>query len=1537
MIYRTQYGLRLEEGSYNQVLTNSLTLNTEGAIYLDRQGGSSAMVAYNHVYTNGGGAAYHGGIFVLGDLPTIKRNVVLDVITDAVSIDASAASNPIQYNALCATTGNGVELRNNGSSVTAPNNWWGTNTPVSGTTYLGPVVLSDPIVLSVTLGANRLPADASATTIVTVTLRDSLGNTVPKPNRSGDPDARRIALQTTLGSLNPVVVDVNDQGVATTVLTAIPQIGTGVITATAFCDYPLTTTFELTNTNVAIAKTSLVTETMAGSLLTYTIAYSNPSSIDAPHVVITDVLGSNLAYVGDTSGYPANVAGNIVTWTIGALPSGTNRNFVLTTTVLANATSCVQPINNTALIGTSALESTYADNTANAAAINVLCANVAVTKTATVLSVFIGNNITYTITYSNSTAPAPNVIITDVLPAGTVYVSDTSGLTPTITGNQIVWLVGNLTPGVLRSFILIVSQPVTATNCVRLDRNTVLIGTTAIESSYADNTAFANFIDVICADWALVKTADRPSGPPNSPIDYTITYTNRSNYWLSGAIITDVLPANTSYVSDTSGLPLLNSGGLLTWTLLPLPPTTSVSFTLRLAYSGAGNNTTVTNTACISSILFDSDLSNNCASASYLVTNPVDVVVVKDDDVGPTTSLSRSSGHKASAYSFIAKTVLAPTVHRDFVYEGDVVTYTIAVVNVGTYTATNVILTETLPLFTTYLGSGWTQINSRTFITALNSLAPGAGRIVYFVVRVQDPIPPGVSNLVNYVCGYSSDQDMNPDDNCHYEDTPVVGRPLRVSKSAPQCLAPGSDFNYTINFANRSNAAFSQVAITDTLPTDTAYTGSTDWSCTAGTCTQIVPSLPPISSGTSILPVRLSSTFPYTTQSIVTNTVAISGGYQFVLTSTVDGGPNLAVVKNDNVGPLPLNQQPKWQQLERRFVGAARIPAYREFVLPGEWITYTILYVNTGIGTAHNVILTETLPLFTTYLGGDWTSIDGRHYTIALGDLAPGQGGLRHFIVKVDKPFPLGVDRVINRIDIGSREAECDVSDNWSADDTPVRNGQMRVFLPLILHQAGDNVVPPPEVSFTSATYHIFEDQPTALITVTLNKPWTDTVTVKYHTEDGSATAGQDYTATQGTLTFAPGETTHTFAVGIISDTLLEYWETVDLILSDPSLNAKIGYPGVATLYIEDVHCVVPTQSLVSVYSPMDVAYDAPTDRLFIANRDGPFGGSLKIGAITPTAYISQSLDGLLSAQGVALDTTHHKLYVVGWDWLNVLDSEGYTQTAKIALGTGVGAHAVAYNPVSQKIYVTGYSDNSITIIDANTLQIRARLSDSSQHSIYEPSYIAVNTNTGKVYVTNHAHGRPIGWVTVISGSADQIVNTIYLDPAGELYGISADNVHNRLYVASINAAVVYAIDATTDTQLGYLQVRRWSDNLPVPIRMIAVNANPGLGSKIRLWLTSSSTEDNGLDNIISLTGDWPYMEQPYLGVNLPPSPERGLKFDPTTKAVIVASASSNRVTILWDTPATQQCLWPFIAPSGPERSERSGDLYTVVHDFNAK
>jgi Ca2+-binding RTX toxin-like protein len=76
--------------------------------------------------------------------------------------------------------------------------------------------------------------------------------------------------------------------------------------------------------------------------------------------------------------------------------------------------------------------------------------------------------------------------------------------------------------------------------------------------------------------------------------------------------------------------------------------------------------------------------------------------------------------------------------------------------------------------------------------------------------------------------------------------------------------------------------------------------------------------------------------------------------------------------------------------------------------------------------------------------------------------------------------------------------------------------------------------------------------------TVTLSKASKLRVTVAYATADGTAAAGSDYTATRGTLVFAPGETSKTVAVAIVGDAAVEPDETFTLTLSGP-VNATLG------------------------------------------------------------------------------------------------------------------------------------------------------------------------------------------------------------------------------------------------------------------------------------------------------------------------------------------------------------------------------------------
>ena len=70
---------------------------------------------------------------------------------------------------------------------------------------------------------------------------------------------------------------------------------------------------------------------------------------------------------------------------------------------------------------------------------------------------------------------------------------------------------------------------------------------------------------------------------------------------------------------------------------------------------------------------------------------------------------------------------------------------------------------------------------------------------------------------------------------------------------------------------------------------------------------------------------------------------------------------------------------------------------------------------------------------------------------------------------------------------------------------------------------------------------------------VTLAPASSETVTVAYATADGTATAGSDYTATSGTLSFAAGETAKTISVPVLADAQDDGGETLTLTLSTPS------------------------------------------------------------------------------------------------------------------------------------------------------------------------------------------------------------------------------------------------------------------------------------------------------------------------------------------------------------------------------------------------
>ncbi len=189
-------------------------------------------------------------------------------------------------------------------------------------------------------------------------------------------------------------------------------------------------------------------------------------------------------------------------------------------------------------------------------------------------------------------------------------------------------------------------------------------------------------------------------------------------------------------------------------------------------------------------------------------------------------------------------------------------------------------------------------------------------------------------------------------------------------------------------------------------------------------------------------------------------------------------------------------------------------------------------------------------PVTVDYATSDGTATAGTHYTATSGTLTFAVG-------ETIKTFEVGV------IDDGAGDGDKTVNLTLS-NAVGAQLGALNPALLTIIDNEG-----PARVSLSAADYTVNEAAGNATITVMLNRPDVSAVTVDYATSDGTATAGSDYTATSGTLTFAPGETSKTIQVPIIDDTVDEENETVTFTLSNPT-NAILGAVPVATLTIID-------------------------------------------------------------------------------------------------------------------------------------------------------------------------------------------------------------------------------------------------------------------------------------------------------------------------------------------------------------------------------
>jgi hypothetical protein len=90
------------------------------------------------------------------------------------------------------------------------------------------------------------------------------------------------------------------------------------------------------------------------------------------------------------------------------------------------------------------------------------------------------------------------------------------------------------------------------------------------------------------------------------------------------------------------------------------------------------------------------------------------------------------------------------------------------------------------------------------------------------------------------------------------------------------------------------------------------------------------------------------------------------------------------------------------------------------------------------------------------------------------------------------------------------------------------------------------------------------------IFAVTLSSAYDAPVTVNFATADGTARAGEDYAATSGTLSFAPGETFKTISVVVWGDKKREADETFFVNLSGAVNGFILDDLGVGSILDDD-------------------------------------------------------------------------------------------------------------------------------------------------------------------------------------------------------------------------------------------------------------------------------------------------------------------------------------------------------------------------------
>jgi uncharacterized repeat protein (TIGR01451 family) len=781
-----------------------------------------------------------------------------------------------------------------------------------------------------------------------------------------------------------------------------------------------TDTVDITiSADLDVDKSALPDPATAGTDETFTITVTNQGPSDNAGYTLTDVLPADTTFVSASGACADSDPSGTVTCTSTGLAAGASDVFTITVHIASGFTDG-GTLSNTAAIATNATPDPDSSNDSATSTTTVnRSADVADLKVDTEDPVTAGTSLTYTIIVTNNgPSDAASVTLTDDLPdelTDATYCIG-AGCSPTTP-----WPLSNTIA--LGDIVADTSVEVTITATVdpSTPAGTLIINMATAQSPTDDPDSFNNADTedttvVTSADLSVVKSDSPDPVVAGTNLAYTITINNGGPSDAQTVVLTDGVPANTTFVSATApaGWTLVTPGvggtGTVTATKATLAAGETATFSIVVKVdASAADGSTLSNTATVSSATDDPNTANNADTEPTAVIARADLAVTKTDSPDPVTA-------------------------------GTNLTYTIGVTNNGPSDAQAVSLTDSVPAGTTFVSltapAGWTCTTptiggNGTVTCTIPTLAAAASATFTLVVKVDANVPDGAT-LTNTAAVSSTTTDPTPLNNTDTETTGVIAEAdIEATKTdTPDPVTAGTPLVYTIVLTNHGPSDAQAVSLSDPLPTNTTFLSlspAPGWTCTTpavgatGTVSCSVASVAAGTSATFTLVVKVDASAP--DGSTIVNGATGSS-------STTDPDPS------NNTGTATTTVTTEADLSATKDDGATTVTA-------GDGVTYTYLITvsNGGPSDAQAVNLIDTWPAgfdrgTVSPSQGSCDETDPADFTCDLGVIAA--GGSATVTVTYTVPSTTNSGHQTNTVVVSSPTSDPGPSANGASDTNAV-------------------------------------------------------------------------------------------------------------------------------------------------------------------------------------------------------------------------------------------------------------------------------------------------------------------------------------------------------------------------------------------------------------------------------------------------------------------------------------------------------------------